>query len=327
MKLGKLTKLDLRELWKREALDFTKWLSQPENLEHLSDEIGIGIELLQTEANVGRYNVDILGQEENTGRKIIIENQLETTDHAHLGQIITYAAGLEAEYIIWIVREVRDEHKQAVDWLNEHTDEDLNFFLVVLELWQIADSPPAPKFSVLSRPNDWKKSVRGGAGEGEQTETKARQLEFWQQLRQYVAENYPSLKLRKPAAQHWYDVSIGRSDCHACLTIHSREDKIGCELYIPDSKELFTSLESSKQEIEKDLGMVGVIDWQALPDRKASRIRTFSSFDFDNPATWRTAFKWLAESCIKFKETFSKDRENSTQQQAEGDVDKPRALA
>jgi hypothetical protein len=125
MKISKLTKVDLRELWKHEALDFTKWLSEPDNLEILSDEIGIGVELVQTEANIGRYNVDILAQEENTGRKIIIENQLETTDHSHLGQLITYAAGLEAEYIVWLVREAREEHQQAVDWLNEHTDDKL----------------------------------------------------------------------------------------------------------------------------------------------------------------------------------------------------------
>jgi len=125
MKISKLTKVDLRELWKHESLDFTKWLSEPDNLEILSDEIGIGVELVQTEANIGRYNVDILAQEENTGRKIIIENQLETTDHSHLGQLITYAAGLEAEYIVWLVREAREEHQQAVDWLNEHTDDKL----------------------------------------------------------------------------------------------------------------------------------------------------------------------------------------------------------
>ena len=312
MKLGRLTKRDLHEQWKREAPDFTKWLSEPENLELLSDEIGIGIELVQTEANVGRYNVDILAQEENTGKKIIIENQLEPTDHGHLGQIITYAAGLEAEYMIWIVREVRDEHKQAVDWLNEHTDEDLNFFLVVVELWQIGGSDPAAKFSIVSRPNDWKKSVRREGGEGEQSETRTRQLEFWQQLRQYVSENCPELKLRKPAAQHWYDVSIGRSDCHVCLTTYSREDKVGCELYIPGSKELFSLLQSAKDDIEKELGLAGAIDWQALPDRKASRIRTFSKFDFDNTESWPGAFKWLSETCMKFKKTFSKDWTEST---------------
>lgn len=307
MKIAKLNKVDLREQWIREDSDFTKWLSEPDNLELLSDEIGTGIELRQTEANVGRYRVDILAQEENTGKKIIIENQLETTDHNHLGQLITYAAGIEAEYIIWLVREARPEHLQAVDWLNEHTDEKLNFFVVVVELWKIANSPPAVKFSVVSRPNDWKKTVRGTGSDGELTETKTMQLEFWQKLREYVALKYPELKLRKPAAQHWYDVAIGRSDCHACLTALLREDKVGCELYIPRSKELFAKLLRMKDAIEKDLGLEGKLEWQELPERKASRIRTFTPFNFEDESTWENTFRWLAETCIKFKKTFSKD--------------------
>ena len=313
MKISKLNKVDLREFWKHEALDFTKWLSEPDNLELLSDEIGIGIELVQTEAKVGRYNVDILAQEENTGNKIIIENQLETTDHNHLGQLITYAAGIEAEYIVWLVREARDEHLQAVNWLNEHTDEKLNFFVVAVELWRIDDSSPAVKFSVLSRPNDWKKTVRGTTSDGAQTETKTKQFDFWQRLREFGAQKYPGLKLRKAAAQHWYDVAIGRSDCHACLTIISREDKVGCELYIPRSKELFAQLLKSKDLIEKELGLEGKLDWMELPDRKASRIRTYAPFDFDNEDTWENAFCWLADTCIRFKKTFSRDWNNSAQ--------------
>lgn len=115
MKLGKLAKVDLRDVWKHEASDFSKWLAEKENLDLLSDEIGIDISLIQTEANVGKFNVDILAEEENTGRKIIIENQLEPTNHDHLGKLITYASGFDAEIIIWIVKDVRDEHKQAID--------------------------------------------------------------------------------------------------------------------------------------------------------------------------------------------------------------------
>ena len=149
MKLGKLQKVDLRKAWNHEALDFTNWLAKDENLKLLGDEIEIELQLIQTEASVGKFNVDILAEEENTGRKIIIENQLETTDHSHLGQIITYASGYDAEIIIWIVKDVRDEHKQAIDWLNEHTDSKIGFFLIVIELWQIGDSLPAPKLNVV----------------------------------------------------------------------------------------------------------------------------------------------------------------------------------
>lgn len=305
MKLGKLKKIDLREYWKHEALDFTRWLAEPSNLDELGDEIGLDISLIQTEAGVGRYSADILAEEETTGRKIVIENQLETTDHGHLGQILTYAAGIEAEYIVWIVKEARDEHKQAVDWLNEHSDEKLNFFLVRIELWQIGDSDPASKFVTVSRPNDWTKSVRGSSHEpAELTDTKLLQLEFWTQLREFAATNAPSLKLRTPRAQHWYDISIGRSDCHVALTILTSEKQIGCELYIPNSKGLFELLQTRRDAIEQELG-VGALSWQALPEKKASRIRLSHPFDF-NIGQRDEAYSWLLSMAIKFKAVFSK---------------------
>jgi hypothetical protein len=266
MKIAKLNKVDLRQLWTHEARDFTKWLSEPNNLELLSDEIGIGIELVQTEANVGRYNVDILAREENTGRNIIIENQLEMTDHSHLGQLITYAAGHEAEFIIWLVREAREEHQQAVAWLNEHTDDKLNFFLVAVELWQIGNSDTAVKFSVVSRPNDWKKAVMGTAADGEPSEVKSMQLDFWQKLREFASQQYPGLKLQKPAAQQWYNFSIGRSDCHGCFTVHSREDKVGCELYIPKSKELLLNYINTKPQLRKTSGWKEKLNGRNYPN-------------------------------------------------------------
>jgi len=307
MKLGKLKRLDLREYWKHEALDFTKWLSEPENIAILSDEIEIGIEVFQTEANVGCFKVDILAQEENTGRKIIIENQLEMTDHTHLGQLITYAAGLEAEYVIWIVRGGREEHRQAVDWLNEHTDEDISFFLVALELWQIGNSDPAPKFSVLSSPNEWKKSVKTSAQDGDLTDTKTKQLEFWQQLKEFATDKYPELRLRTPRPQHWYDISIGRSDCHICFVADSRENQVRCELYIPDSKDLFKTLLASAAQIEKELELGAPLDWQELPGKKAARIRVLRAFTFADPSTWQDAFQWLSEAAIKFKKVFGRE--------------------
>lgn len=305
MKLGKLKQIDLREQWKHEALEFTKWLAQPENLEQLGDEIGLDIQLVQTEAGVGKFSVDILAVEETTGKKLVIENQLEATDHSHLGQILTYAAGIEAEYIVWVVREARDEHRQAVEWLNEHTDDRINFFLVRIELWQIGTSDPAPKFHIISRPNDWTKSVRGRTGtNAELTETKMWQLEFWQQLRLFAEAMQPPLKLRKPQAQHWYDFAIGRSDCHVAFTVLRNEGQIGIDLYIPNSKELFATLHANKEHIEKALGL-GELNWQELPGKKASRIRLLSSAQLS--AENRTEiFSWLTSGAQKFKSIFSK---------------------
>ena len=155
-KLGKIERVDdLRTIWPHEANDFSKWLAQEENLALLSETVSIDIVLEERESAVGGFSVDIFASEEGTGRKIIIENQLEETNHDHLGKIITYASGKEAEVIIWIVKRARDEHKKAVEWLNQHTDENIGFFLLEIELWRINDSLPAPKFNVVERPNDW----------------------------------------------------------------------------------------------------------------------------------------------------------------------------
>lgn len=307
VKLGKLKNLDLRDYWKHEALHFTQWLAEEENLQELGDEVGLDIKLIQTEAGVGKFSVDILATEETSDKKIVIENQLEATDHSHLGQILTYAAGIEAEYIIWVVREVRDEHRQAIEWLNEHTDEKVNFFLVRIELWQIGDSEPAPKFMVVCRPNDWTKSVRGGSTggtDGELTETKLWQLEFWQQLRSFAATSKPPLKLRTPRAQHWYDVAIGRSDCHVAFTVLRNEGKVGAELYVPNSKDLYHALHANKGAVEESIGL-GSLSWQELPGKKASRIRAYreGSLSAENRSE---IFTWLVATAHRFRTTFSK---------------------
>jgi Domain of unknown function (DUF4268) len=310
MKLGKLTKLDLRDHWRHEALHFTQWLASSENLEQLGDEVGIDIKLIQTEAGVGKFSADILAEEEATGRKIIIENQLEPTDHSHLGQILTYAAGVEAEYLIWVVRDARDEHVQAVEWINDHTNEKVNFFLVRVELWRIGDSDPAPKFMVLVRPNNWTKSVRSGSASTEGralSKTRLTQLEFWTQLRAYAMSVSPSLKLRTPRAQHWYDVAIGRSDCHVVLTVMFSENKVGAELYISDSKELYREFHLRKPQVEAALGL-GEMVWQELPEKKASRIRVYRDVDFS--MDWKeVAHPWLVDATRKLKAVFSKSWE------------------
>jgi hypothetical protein len=308
MKLEKLRKVPLRDCWKNEAQDFTYWLSQQPNLEQLGDEIGMDIKLVQVEAGVGKFSADILAEEETTGRKIVIENQLETTDHSHLGQILTYAAGVEAEYLVWIVKDAREEHIQAVEWINEHTSEKINFFLVRVELWKIGDSAAAPKFMVLVRPNNWTKSLRGGRQNSGSnlTETRLSQLEFWSQLRDYAAACVPPVKLRTPRPQHWYDVAIGRSDCHVTLTVMFSEGKVGAEIYIPSSKSLFAELHSRRREIESAVGL-GELMWQELPEKKASRIRIFRHVNFSS-GDRAAEYEWLVGAVRKFKAILSKSQ-------------------
>lgn len=161
MQLGKMKKIkDLRSVWKNEPKNFSKWLSEEENLNLLGNEIGVDITLDQLESRVGDFSVDILATEVDTNKKIIIENQLEDTNHDHLGKIITYASGKNAEIIIWIVKRAREEHRKAIEWLNDNIDAKISFFLVEIELWQIDNSPLAPHFNVIERPNDWAKNVK-----------------------------------------------------------------------------------------------------------------------------------------------------------------------
>jgi hypothetical protein len=286
--LGKLKQIELREGWKHEANDFTKWLALEDNLSLLSDEIGFDIKLIQTEARVGSFNVDILAEEENTGNKIIIENQLEISDHDHLGKVITYASGYDAKIIVWVVKDVREEHRKAIDWLNENTNEEIGFYLLKIELWQIGESLPAPKFEIISKPNDWAKAVKNSADSTELTDTKIKQLEFWDAFKNYAKQNKTTLKFQKSYPQHWTNISIGSSDCHVTLTINSVEKQISCQIYISDNKDLYSQLLENKSLIENELGYI--LEWMELPKKKASRIKIVTTGDFKNEKDWDKQF-------------------------------------
>lgn len=309
MALSKLKKVELREEWKHEASDFTNWLAQDENLQLLSDEIGIDISLVQTEASVGKFSVDILAEEENTGRKIVVENQLETTNHDHLGKIITYASGFDAEIVIWIVKEVRDEHKQAVDWLNEHTDDKINIFAIRMELWQIGDSPYAPKFQVISKPNDWAKAIKKSTTRSELSDRRLMQLEFWNQFKEFAVSKQSSLRLlRKSYPQYWYDISIGNSKSYLTLIVDTDNEQLRCELYIPDSKALFKALRNNKEAIEGKLAHD--LEWMELEGKKASRVKTVLNIDVGNSENWEKCFQWLMETAQEFQSVFAGQMKN-----------------
>ena len=159
--LGKLKEIkDLRKVWPHEALDFTPWLAEEDNLALLADAVGLEITIDETESSVGDFNVDIYATETGTDRKIIIENQLEDTNHDHLGKLITYASGKSADIVIWVVKRAREEHRSAIEWLNNHTDENIVFFLVEIKLYQIGSSDIAVKFEVVEKPNDWTKEIK-----------------------------------------------------------------------------------------------------------------------------------------------------------------------
>lgn len=301
-KLGKLEKVkDLRSVWKHEANDFTNWLSKEENLNTLSEEIGINIELISTEAKTGSFSTDILAVEANTDNKIIIENQLEATNHDHLGKIITYASGHDAKTIIWIVKEAREEHRQAIDWLNEHTDEEINIFLCRIELWKIGDSAIAPKFQIVSSPNNWTKTIKRSMN-NEMSSTKMLLYNYWTKLSEEIDRNYPNFNSRKPRSSNFYDIALGSSLAHISLVINTKSE-VKCQIWIRDSKPLFDFLYDSKDKIEEELGYE--LEWARLDDYKSSFIAIINNSDIRDESNWDNLIKWQLNNASKFYDVFS----------------------
>lgn len=303
MKLGKIKRIhDLRMIWPHEANSFTKWLAKEENLSKLGEDIGIDLVLEERESSVGNFSVDIFANEESTGRKVIIENQLEDTDHDHLGKLITYASGKGAEVIVWVVKRARDEHRQAIEWLNQHTDTSLGFFLVEIELWQIDDSAIAPKFNVIERPNDWAKQMKNSEN---LSDRKQMLLKFWNGFNDYIAKSdifKNDFTIRKAQPDHWYDLSVGNSSYHICMTISAQKKRISCGVYIPDNKDLFHTFEDNKDIFQKEFGENG--DWKEAA--KATRIVIYKGFDLYNETKWEEAYAWFVENAIKTKRVFKK---------------------
>ena len=185
MEFGELTRVAVSEVWPHEAHHFTPWLA--DNLDRLAKAIGIPLELEDTEVAVEGYSADITATNRDNGHRVLIENQYGRTDHQHLGQILTYLAGLEAQTVVWISEEFTEPHLSAIRWLNEHTAEPFSFLAVRLSLVRITDSPIAPRFEVVERPNSWDRVVRASSHTGELSETGAFRREFWT----YYSERYP----------------------------------------------------------------------------------------------------------------------------------------
>lgn len=304
--LGRLEKVELRDVWKHEAYDFSTWISKEENINLLSDTVGIDIEVIETEASVGSFSVDILARDLNDDSKIIIENQLERTDHDHLGKIITYASGYDAKTIIWLVKSVREEHKKAIEWLNNHLDDEINIFLIKIEVWKIGDSKPAPKFDLVESPNNWAKMIKNSSSgiANPVTGVKALQLEFWTKLKEYGEDNYKKLSYQNPRGQHWYTFAAGSSSYAIETAITTREDLLLGEIRIANSKELYFKFFENKESIENELGYK--LEWMEMPNNKVSRITIKYPLILNDREKWEDSFPWLLEKVKSLKKVFAK---------------------
>lgn len=302
--LGRLERVDLRDVWLSEAANFTPWLAADENIALLGDAIGIELEVEAQEKNVGPFRADILCKDTASSNWVLIENQLERTDHSHLGQLLTYASGLHAVTIVWIAERFTDEHRGALDWLNEVTREDINFFGLEIELWKIGDSAVAPKFNVVSKPNDWTRSII--IDPVELTETKKLQFDYWTEFHKCLTARGSMIRGTKPRPQHWNNFSVGRSDFGLVTFANTRDQRIGVHLVCKGehAKPHFQQLEAQKGALEAELGP---LEWRPLPDRKESQIGVRRhETDPSDKQRWPDQHEWLVQTLERFHRVFSR---------------------
>lgn len=297
--LSKLERVPLREAWKNEASDFTPWLAEADNLDALAQAIGVSeLELASTEQWVGDFKLDILCTDGD--QQVIIENQLAETDHKHLGQILAYAAGVGARKVIWVAESFRPEHAAALRFLNENTNQDLSFFGVQIELWRIGESPLAPKFEVVVKPDDWARTGREQSrAASSASPTKQLQLKFWTALINRLAKTAPQIRPQAPRPQHWLSNSIGRVGFNLNLTANTRDSRLGVELYMQDekSKAHFARLSEQRSRIEDQLGFQ--LDWQELPEAKPCRIAAYlNDAPIEDEARWEEYLAWLEQRLV-----------------------------
>lgn len=297
--LGRLARVELRDIWLSEAVDFTPWLAREENLALLGEALAIELELEAQEKAVGPFRADILCKDIGTGSWVLIENQLERTDHSHLGQLLTYASGLEAVTIIWIAAKFTEEHRSTLDWLNKITDDSFRFFGLEVELWRIGDSPAAPKFNIVSKPNNWSRSVAHAAraiDEADLSPTRGKQLEYWTAFHAELDRVGGRISgNRKPQAQSWMGYSIGRTGFNLGAVMLRPKRQVRAELYIAgdQAKSMFAALQQQAAEIEKELAYALV--WEELPARRDSRVSIYlDDADPEDETDWPRQHAWLA---------------------------------
>ncbi len=302
-KLAQLEPVPLRDQWPEEDKHFTPWLASEEGLRLLGNALGMDLHVEGTEVSVGSYRADIVAVDTGSNEKVVIENQLEATNHDHIGKLITYAAAVEAHTIVWVAQEIRLEHRRALEWLNDNTSSDLAFYAIEVELWKIGDSPSAPRLSVVARPSSEVRAVRSvGTADTEGGRT---YVEFWTGFNEFLEKAGSKIRRRKPQPAYWYDVAIGKGGVYLALWASLRNKAITCGLSIgiADGKRLFRCLHDAKAAIESEVG--AALDWREMPDKKVSRILVEQQIDLWDKANWPKAYEWFAQKVEVFEKAFA----------------------
>lgn len=270
--LSKLVKVELKEAWPHEAFNFTPWLAEQENLDALGNELGLKLVFEAIEKAVENFSADILAKDVSTDRWVVIENQLEKTDHSHLGQVLTYTAGLDANMFIWIAKEFREPHRAAIDYLNRISAPEFSFFGVQMELYRIGDSPVAPVFRVVAQPNGWSKKIAsdasGAAAASPQNQAWQR---YWEGYFEAVAGAGHKIAASKPPREGWCRTQqLVGGDASVAVWAHKTGDVLRAVSWLQgvSSGEMFAELYARKGEIEAAVGQP--LGWDPMDGKKSS---------------------------------------------------------
>lgn len=303
--LGVLNRLDVRDIWPNEARDFSPWLAQ--NLSALGDVLGMDLELQGQETPVGAFALDVLARDLGRDRLVVIENQLQATDHDHLGKLLTYAAGHDAGAMVWIAREIREEHRQTLDWLNQHTDGSIEFYGVVVEILQIDGSRPACNFKLVAFPNEWRKTAIESKEAGGVTERREAYRAFFQELVDELRDKYKFTGARAAQPQNWYSFASGVSRITYGF-VFAAQGQVRAEIYLDpgeaaENKALFDSLLGTKTAIEAEFGEP--LQWERLDDRRACRVAAYRPGTIeDDTQTLQEIKAWAIDRLLRFKKVF-----------------------
>ena len=301
--LGELKRKTLRTVWGHEELEFTPWLAKDENMARLSEAIGMDLQIVRTEVSVGPYFADILAKDAS-GAYVVIENQFGKTDHDHLGKLLTYGATLGAAVVVWIAEQFTDEHKKALDWLNDRTNDDLSLYAVQLEVLQIDDSRPAVRFNVVSEPSAIVRSASVAKLSGPLSETQQLQLAFWTLFRDRLMERKVLTSAHTPRPQYWFDMALGRSNFVLSNIADTTGKRIGVRVYLGNevADAALAQLDGERATIEAEIG--AKLQWNPYPEKKDKIIGLFRQVDLDARERWPEYCDWLIDNVVKFRKAF-----------------------
>ncbi|MGI6407035.1 MAG: DUF4268 domain-containing protein [Syntrophaceticus sp.] len=298
MKISRLDYVNIREIWQQEAADFTTWLA--DNIDYLNDKLGFTLNVLEMEKQIGSFNVDIYCEDEQ-GNSVIIENQLERTDHGHLGQILTYAVGVDAKTVIWISPDPRIEHVEVIEWLNEVTPVDMRWYIIKLEAVKIDDSPVAPLFSIVAGPSHERKAT--GKVKKDVAERHQKRIQFWEGLLPVLNEKTSLYRNISPSTDNWLSAGSGMSGVNYQIVI--RMDSAAIKLVIEKdrtgelNKKIFDYLYERKEKIEEAFG--NEINWRRMDNQISSRIEyDINICGLNDESTWDQGYEVISDMLIKW---------------------------